>query len=674
MERCLWRVLKLYRKYSLMDKNPGIAWVKNRLQAMEPAELISRVADVGRHLTLRASLKVVQRRTQNGRRQQKVTPMLPSLDGQTIAVPKQLARRVIANANQWLNHRVSFFCLDNISLGESIDWHRDYSSGKTAPVKYSALINYRDQGRIGDVKYVWELNRLQHFVLLALAFEWTGFEAYYREIHKQTFSWHEHNSFMMGLNWKSPLEAGIRIISWALARFVLNRCNTTETVDSVLRDAIYQHQYFISKFYSKHSSANNHLIGEMTGLYVGSVFWPLYQESSKWRSFARQKLIEEMARQVEPDGTGKERAVEYQLFILEFFLLAGALGHRIGDPFPQQYWAGINRMVAFLSAISDRDGNLPMFGDGDSGQVVSLPQTPQERVNSILQNSAKPGGQDGAGIEDLRYWLLLWGQRVHDVPINLLPSSKDSLQAFPYGGYYILSNDRRGANEIVVVFDAGPLGLGPLYAHGHADALSFCLSYGGRQFLIDPGTYCYYTSTLWRSYFRGTGAHNTVRVDRQDQSVPGGRFLWRKPAVCSVEHADVADEFTEVTGSHDGYRRLADPVIHVRTLRLFGKSRVLIVTDRMDCRGIHEIEIFFHFGEKCQVRQAGRCLFEALNESKRLKIHFDSRLNSELYRGAVNPIIGWVSPSFGVKKPSFTLVARATVRGMTQFVTEISGM
>jgi len=80
------------------------------------------------------------------------------------------------------------------------------------------------------------------------------------------------------------------------------------------------------------------------------------------------------------------------------------------------------------------------------------------------------------------------------------------------GGYYVLATDRGAENEMLVVLDAEPLGLPPLYAHGHADALSFRLSYGGHEFLIDPGTFCYYTPTLWRWYFRGTAAHNTVRL------------------------------------------------------------------------------------------------------------------------------------------------------------------
>jgi Heparinase II/III-like protein len=267
----------------------------------------------------------------------------------------------------------------------------------------------------------------------------------------------------------------------------------------------------------------------------------------------------------------------------------------------------------------------------------------------------------------------LWGQTPKEVPIGPALSSRKSLQQFPDGGYCVLATDHGGENEIVIVFDAGPLGLPPLNAHGHADALSFWLSYGGREFLIDPGTFTYYSSAQWRSYFRGTAAHNTVRIDRQDQSVPGGTFLWRETADCRIDHVEDTDEFIEAVGSHDGYRRLPDPVIHTRSLRLFKRSRTLAITDHLGCQGPHDIELFFHFSEKCQVRQVGPGSFEASNSNKRLAIRVDSRLKPELYRGCEKPILGWVSRTFGVKEPCFTLVARARVTGSTQFVTDISG-
>ena len=133
-------------------------------------------------------------------------------------------------------------------------------------------------------------------------------------------------------------------------------------------------------------------------------------------------------------------------------------------------------------------------------------------------------------LDDKTRWLLGDGA---DADFAALPTTGARLPvrpAFPAGGYHILGCDFETGNEIRVVVDAGPLGYQTIAAHGHADALSFTLSVGGLEFLIDPGTYAYHTQRPWRDYFRGTGAHNTVRVDGLDQSRSGGNFMWLKKA------------------------------------------------------------------------------------------------------------------------------------------------
>lgn len=104
---------------------------------------------------------------------------------------------------------------------------------------------------------------------------------------------------------------------------------------------------------------------------------------------------------------------------------------------------------------------------------------------------------------------------------------------------------------MLVVFDAGPFGMAPLYAHAHADALSFWLSYGGREFLVDPGTYTYEWSK-WRTYFRSTAAHNTIRVDPREQAEQAGQFLWRTRVDARLESFEENDVSVEVEGCHDG--------------------------------------------------------------------------------------------------------------------------
>jgi len=117
-----------------------------------------------------------------------------------------------------------------------------------------------------------------------------------------------------------------------------------------------------------------------------------------------------------------------------------------------------------------------------------------------------------------------------------LPVRRD----FPHAGYHVLGEGFETPREVRIVADAGPLGFLSIAAHGHADALSFTLSAGGCPILIDPGTFAYHTERRWRDYFRGTAAHNTVRIDGVDQSVSGGTMAisaWAWPvATASPSH------------------------------------------------------------------------------------------------------------------------------------------
>src|SRR5262245_32527102 len=73
-----------------------------------------------------------------------------------------------------------------------------------------------------------------------------------------------------------------------------------------------------------------------------------------------------------------------------------------------------------------------------------------------------PFHQISAVNSDLRSMLLLWEQSRQDISISPLPLPRQNLEAFPEGGYYVLAANRGGENGMVVVFDAGPLGLPPL--------------------------------------------------------------------------------------------------------------------------------------------------------------------------------------------------------------------
>jgi hypothetical protein len=67
----------------------------------------------------------------------------------------------------------------------------------------------------------------------------------------------------------------------------------------------------------------------------------------------------------------------------------------------------------------------------------------------------------------------------------------------------------------------------------------------------------------------------------------------------------------------------------------------------------------------------GSVSFEAVHGDKRLCLRLDTQLTPVLYHGSERPLAGWVSRTFGVKQPAYTLTARVHVTGSTQFRTEV---
>jgi hypothetical protein len=82
--------------------------------------------------------------------------------------------RLTRKAELVWHNRLTFFNLEEKYLGESIDWQKDFSSGRSGPPKLSSLIDYRDMSRVGDCKLVWQPSRHHQLVVLARPFKATG--------------------------------------------------------------------------------------------------------------------------------------------------------------------------------------------------------------------------------------------------------------------------------------------------------------------------------------------------------------------------------------------------------------------------------------------------------------------------------------------------------------------
>jgi hypothetical protein len=591
----------------------------------------------------------------------------------------------LAAAERILRERLDIFAMHGVDLGSPPRWNRDPKTGIEAPLVLGKTIDYRDPDLVGDCKYLWEPNRHLHLVTLAQAYALSGERRYLEAIQHQLETWFIACPYRYGANWASALEPAIRLLNWSLAWQLIGGAGSPAFAGEQgarfrgqWLASVYQHAQFVRGYYSRHSSANNHLIGEAAGVFVAGLAWPHWPAAERWVSEAKAILEREVLLQNGPDGVNREQSSSYHQYEFDLLLLCLLAGKVNGQWFSAAFESRIEAMLDFLASIMDAGGNVPMFGDSDDGMAVRLSQEAGFcRFRSVLATGAllfRRGDfkAKARAVDDKTRWLL--GEEA-EARFRELDAEKTRLplrQAFPDGGYYVLGCELETAREIRLVADCGPLGYPSIAAHGHADALSFTLSVGGREFLVDPGTYAYHTQAPWRQYFRGTGAHNTVRVDGLDQSVSGGNFMWlqKARAGCSLWLSSAQKDVFE--GWHDGYARLEDPVLHRRFVQLDKTERRIVIEDTLEMAGQHDVELFFHCGEHCSVNacEGGYTLTHG-DATLTLLLPQAGEAETRLYFGSTAPIAGWVSRHFDRKVPAATLVWRARLAGPARLRSEI---
>jgi hypothetical protein len=629
----------------------NITWYIKRLTAMSPTEVLSRIGFWAKKNSWRNAAKksTVFRDCTPIRQFNKADFTICKID-----CSSEQAQALLAEADKYLSHIWNFFGLHDVAE-PVIDWHFDPLTKLNSPQKYSFDINHRNSTLIGDAKIHWEKSRHHHITVLCAAFVLTKNEKYALEATTQLVDWIEKNSCLIGINWTHPLELGIRLISWTWCERLLRKSIHYDKAfgpQSPVWLSIGQHQEVIAETYSGGSSANNHLIGEMAGLFIASVAFPIYKKSSIWRSLSQGILETEIAKQTFPSGVNKEMAFEYQIFVAEFLLLSLHEANNAKINFSENFKAILKKSLEVIVQLTDYGKLMPRYGDGDDGMALQLQARGQSRATWILQHGSILLDSDMGDCEETALPLLLMG---YDRDFkSAKPAVIDENVSYADAGVYVLSNNRNTPMETFVVADAGPLGYLSLAAHGHADALSFTLSGCGKELFTDPGTYNYYTDELWRNYFRSTQCHNTVVLDNLDQSKLQGKFLWSHKANTFVTEWRTDKKGATLGAWHDGYKKTIG-CIHKRVFNL--SNNILTIEDTLSGKKDHLVRLCFHCPPQCILQQESKNRLRIINGSVSALLTLPQILEVTLHKG--EQFAGWFSPSFGVKDPSCTIFAQA---------------
>lgn len=329
-----------------------------------------------------------------------------------------------------------------------------------------------------------------------------------------------------GLPGWHPFPTSDRLIAWSAA------LSAIESWPSELRQAlageIWRQAHYLGRVVER-DIGGNHVIHNATALAIVGCVFP----SSDMVEHALAILEVEVRRQILPDGGHEERSTSYHRAVRDDLRHAAEAVRRSGRSEPR--WLGEARgsLEAWLTEMAGPRGDLPLLNDAWEGP-----------------------------------------------PLELAPS-REPVTYLRESGYAVF---RDGADQLLC--DVGPLCPRHLPPHAHADALSFVLWWAGSPLVVDPGSFAY--TGPFRDCFRSTAAHNTVAVDGEDQCVFWGDFRAAKlPRVTASPPRRVSGVWV-LTASHDGYRRLGDPVRHDRAF-VFIAGRGAVVVDRLHAAESHRV-------------------------------------------------------------------------------------
>ncbi|NMN96667.1 hypothetical protein FGL95_16640 [Nocardiaceae bacterium YC2-7] len=499
--------------------------------------------------------------------------------GAIAAEAPEVVDDLLVAADNAVDLRVQYFGYPAVQIRRPVNWMRDEVSGTIWPPLPSGKIDHRTAA--GDAKWIWELNRLQHLPSLAEAWLFTGDDKYSEAVVAQLDSWMEQNPPGVGIAWRGAFEAGLRAISIAIAlQGIRDSAALTQDRFRAIVGLLAECGRRCWAQRSLFSSANNHLVGEMAGLAVVAILFPELPSAARWEKRAVAALCREAGHQILPDGVGAEQSVRYQISTTELLVLVAALLRERDGVAPGELTDAIERGSRYLTALVGRSDPDPNYGDDDDGFSLKLGATAKRGIREHLAITAAYLGVDNCVAVvnlDARWYA------------TLRERSGSTATAEPGGSFYAADGGvvvlRSGSRRITM--DVGPLGYLSIAAHGHADALSITLSSQGQQLIGDSGSGSYYGHPEWRDPHRSTRAHGTVCIDRVDQSVIGGPFLWVTHARTSVVAVDL--DAGVVDAEHDGYTRLDEPVTHRRWLIAPPDQQVVLVVDLVTGSGSHEI-------------------------------------------------------------------------------------
>lgn len=506
---------------------------------------------------------------------------------------------------------------------EPIDWHKDYKSG----YRWNEKTWYKDikYGHLKgvDIKVPWELARFQHITQLAIfcLVDKRIRERCIKEFRNQVLDFIANNPPRFGVNWFCTMDVGIRVANWLIAYDIFTQIDENGILDTdfkqIFANSVYEHGlHIVSNLEYSSDLTSNHYLSNIAGLLFVSAYLHNSKETNQWLAFSIQEIINETRKQFYEDGGNFESSTSYhrlsgEMIALSTAIILGLKEDKIGalrsyTPdgwkaapkllplskqefkiqndkiiLPQWFIDRLYKVGRFTLDILKPNGEIPQFGDNDSGRFIKL--CPVGKFITNKEAQAKYLNLRGY-LENLKnnnifeteedfYWdekildhrpflSYFYGLFRDEIFLNEFTLESSFIESISNGRIlvafdkrykqiqirpykqkrqmkfenYIIYNLPESNNEVKTVFYpksgiyvfktdkwylaicATPLGQNGIGGHTHNDKLSFELWIDGKNVVTDPGTYLYTPLPEERNLFRSTKAHSVPQIEGTEQN------------------------------------------------------------------------------------------------------------------------------------------------------------
>jgi hypothetical protein len=605
----------------------------------------------------------------------------PGFEGFSYPSVSPLVPFVVSQESETLRNKIQ-------SYYKPISWNKDIISGYVWELDMHGNSIKPSPAPGVDIKQPWELGRMQHLPVLALAYhsikdyDNNKAEKYISEFKSQVYDFRACCPPLMGVQWSSAMDVGIRMVNILIAYdfFRGSDPDTSKHFDSTFHLCIeqmcYEHLGLMTQNIEyADGQPNNHYFSNICSILIVSKYLSNKAGFNSLHKWAIRQLVFEIQRQFNSDGGNFEGSTAYHLFTTEMMLVALSTISSDNKCIAESELESINSNIRlpegytpyvpdrksktdFLRWLVDVDTNIedtkrpygigkifgnifsysvsiasdvdkyPRFGDEDAGSFINLDLSP----NRVDKNRHYDIYSDNKSIYSLFYQA--------NLPKNVFNLYQNGVisDAFPKSGLYRIKNDYAS-----VWIKNSSLGLYGRGGHNHNDNLSFVLYKNRTEIITDPGTYTYTGHPDYRNLFRTTRYHNTPQIEDKEINPFGEEteelFWFRKDK--SRPETKVHTEYSYI-GSHKGFGR--------RMTRAFVLSdNLLMIKDEYPEAA--NITSRLHIHPDIQIRKTYTELELYLNGKPLASITCDAEMLMDEY---------WFSPGYGRKQIARMVLANTS--------------